>query len=769
MFALEAIRTLQKRETLIVVYNGALTDRHLRAVIRIALRTHGFMVSRADFDSASATQWQLGCWLRDQAFPGRLGNHMDAGDYRLIAEIDPYLWNRLPLMAGIGFRHAAVINKLVLAATEADASVTLLGAAFNTAIGLLDYLVDECPAGATLFDVLNADVVRGIFEPTDDILVALVNAYQRVSDPRLRLLISLVTLCATVGRELHRRSSNDAAWATLGKTISQLFEAEFTTSLLASSSRGVFSYPIPALQAKSALPSAAMLQISLVASQPPTEVPALAQRASNTIGRIFWRIDDLVDLLADCRRGVPNSVVIRLADMIAERGRSWASETDIYDVVDDTARELVGLLRPSSFGFDGSDSLEGSATTQAQEIDRRRDAPSTTLTEVLNFARLIVAGWSAWYEDDVRCVSASDPEHSGLQTAYGRPALATKFLLAQQRDGYRDAIHHLHFPRAQWRYETHAALLSHRAVVLDALLDAFASGLPVPRMVLDAEALAILRAKHRDVRGGWNYIPEVPELPPDADDLGQVLQVLFRLGGPNLASTCDEAIRLALDGQEPDGGINTWILDPRGYSPTDEAILAYLPVMGGWGVHPEVVANLAYGLILYDPIRYQDPLLRASAYLEGAQDERGVWPSKWYAGPYYGTYRVATVIARVSPESSVLTRAWEFLVLDQHCDGSWGDAEGDPLSTSLALLALVALDRHVETQAVTRACDYLIRNQEDDGGWRACPWISFRTIDGVETYGSRTITTAFCLKALLATARMRTQEGDVHLLSNLCS
>jgi squalene-hopene/tetraprenyl-beta-curcumene cyclase len=331
-------------------------------------------------------------------------------------------------------------------------------------------------------------------------------------------------------------------------------------------------------------------------------------------------------------------------------------------------------------------------------------------------------------------------------------------LLTSQRDGYREAAHHLCFPRLGWRYETHSAVLFQRGVVLDALLDAAAAGLAVPGQVLDAEVMAILRMKHRDVRGGWNYIPAVAELPPDADDLGQVLQILYRHGGADLAATCDEGIRLVLDGAGPDGSFNTWILDPRGRSPADQAIRAYVGVVdrivtGGWGVHPEVVANLLYGLLLYDPVRYRDPLRRASAYLLAMQQESGAWPSKWYAGPYYGTFCAVAVLGVLTPNSPALSRARAFLLSKQHADGSWGEEGGDPLSTGLALLALCrgCFSRVPGTDtAVERGADYLARTQEADGGWPAVTWLSFLSLDGPIASGSRTITTAFCLKALLA-------------------
>jgi squalene-hopene/tetraprenyl-beta-curcumene cyclase len=251
------------------------------------------------------------------------------------------------------------------------------------------------------------------------------------------------------------------------------------------------------------------------------------------------------------------------------------------------------------------------------------------------------------------------------------------------------------------------------------------------------------------VRGGWSYIPEVAELPPDADDLGQALQVLCRLGGPALAFTCEEGVRLALDAAGPHGGFPTWIFDPRGRAPADRRVRNYVSVIGGVGVHPEVVANLLQGILLYDPARYRQALRRTIPYLESVQDERGAWPSHWYAGPYYGTYRIATVLGALTPGSTALRRARAFLQGDQRGDGSWGASAGDALSTALALLTLSAPGMDTDETSVGRGLAYLLATQQADGGWPASPWISFQTLDGVETYGSRTITTAFSLKALV--------------------
>lgn len=714
-----------------LVYRGALDDAHLRACIRLALRAHGFSLSGEQYKVVADQQWQHGCWLRDEVFPKRMSAFLLA-QYEAIREQDPLLWDRLPLMAGLGFRQAEALHGLASISPEAGRAVAILGAAFNIAISLLDYLVDETKAAKRLFELLHRGVVRAIFNNPDEAQMALAGAQSSVADPRMRLLFAFVTECANCGRNLYRATDNHAAWTGLADLIERLFDAERVISQARFPSLEEAHALLATMETKSSLPSVAILQMSTLASRL-KEPPEQSRHAAATLGRVFWRIDDLVDLFADMQCGIPNAIAVRLADRLSKEDRCYAGDTDVYDEVDSTARELVELLQPRGFGLNGT------------------DPPDRALWEVLRFACMTIAGWAGWHED-ISEVAMSAPSVGISAPMPACARAATEALLAYQHDGYQEAIHHLRLPRlspAGVRYETCPALLSHRAVALDALLDAWDAGLPVPHQVLDAEALSILRSKHRDVRGGWSYIQEVTELPPDADDLGQVLQVLCRLGGPALASTCEDGIRLALDAADPNGGSNTWILDHRGYSLADERVREYLGVMGGWGIHPEVVANLLYGLILCNPVRYQGPLIRAVTYLELAQHEHGFWPSKWYTGPYYGTYRVACVLGRVAPNSAALHRSREFLLDAQCCEGGWGDSGAEPLSTALALLALCSI-RGPCVETVRGGVEFLVAAQLGDGSWPACPWIAFPTVDGPVAHGSSTITTAFCLKALLA-------------------
>jgi len=740
--------------------NGFLDGSHLSAVIRLALRARGFAVSYAEVDQALDERFQLGCRLRDHTLPQRFPPFVAVADYDRIAEVDPGFWDRLPRMLGFGYQQAVVLQGYMARSPEGDGDVATLGAAFSAGIALVDYLVDTQTDGARVFDILNRDIVRGMFEPTGNAIAALAAKYEGAADPRRRLLLALVATCAAGFRELYHRSSNEMAWAALAQTVSRMYEAERTVSLVEPTSRTALREMLPMIEAKSVLPFVAMQQMVFLAA-PPSDLAKRAEQASTTLGRIIALTDDLVDLLDDCHRGVPNAVMLRLADRLAERGRSWPSDADVYDVVDDTVGDLIELLQPSTFGM----RISGPSMNPDIAAFNGGDRANARLDAVVDFAQVTVAAWVGWQEEHT-AVIPSEVWDRGIRIAPSNPTrAATAMLLNQQRDGYREAIHPLLLPRLSpegIRLERHPALLFQRAIVLDSLLDAHAAGHAVPHAVRAAEALAILRAKHRHVPGGWNYIPEVPELPPDADDLGMVLQVLYRTGGAALASTCDRAIQLALAAAAPNGGFPTWVLDPNGRSTLDHAMHAYIEVTDSGGVHPDVVANLLYGLLLYNPDRYRAALRHAVAYFASAQDERGAWRSRWYAGPYYGTYRVVSVLNCLVPEHDVVRRARTFLLQSQRLDGSWGEGGSDALATALAIMALTTMGMRPEDTIIERGVTYLIDTQEIDGGWPAHPFICFPTSDGatMHTYASRTITTAFCLKALLSAVSTRDTAPD---------
>ena len=363
------------------------------------------------------------------------------------------------------------------------------------------------------------------------------------------------------------------------------------------------------------------------------------------------------------------------------------------------------------------------------------------------------------------------PRHRGPFAALALPAVLA--LAAAWRRGFPDAAHELPFPRAQGftsARELHRGDVFPRALIADALADAdaLAPGQLAPLVAAEAEYL--LAARRTDGVGGWSYFPTLPELPPDADDLAQVMQVFLHAGRRDwIAAWCEPPLAVLLGhGRLPGGGWETWIVPAAGRSAVQDLQAGWAARAWGTGADPEVVANLLHALALYDRARFGPELAAGRRWLAGVQQPDGSWGSGWYEGPFYGTYvahralaasgggEAGGAVAR-NRSGAAVNRGLDFLRRSQRGDGGWGAGEGDPLSTALALLGLAAgvgtAVPAADLERARAAAGWLAARRPATGPWPAVPLIRMELgravgrIHQVLTYGSPSVTTAFVLKA----------------------
>ena len=265
--------------------------------------------------------------------------------------------------------------------------------------------------------------------------------------------------------------------------------------------------------------------------------------------------------------------------------------------------------------------------------------------------------------------------------------------------------------------------------------------------VIKSEVVKILKSKHPKVEGGWSYIPDLLLLPPDADDLGLLLQLLSRTGGKELCSVCDKALGLLFTyNTYPDGSFNTWIIDPNDNSTHARKMAEYIEVIGGKGTSADVVSNLIMGLLYYDKYKYKSQIASGINYLIKQQNEQGYWESKWYWGKYYASFRVLSVLCDILPGNKAIHLSQQFIRISQNDDGGWGDIKSDPLNTAFALLCLLNSN---DSDIINKGLSYLASTQLKDGSWPKIPFVKMETEDRTITYESRSITTSFCIKALV--------------------
>jgi len=342
---------------------------------------------------------------------------------------------------------------------------------------------------------------------------------------------------------------------------------------------------------------------------------------------------------------------------------------------------------------------------------------------------------------------------------------ATAYLDRERLTGYSESTHTMIFPGSAGftgESEVHHGIVFQIAVICGALLDAATAGFHVNWAGIQEDIQRIVKLKASDVRGGWKYFPSLPELPPDADDLGQVIQVMVRSEYAHLSEICDDSIALLLDqGHHEDGSLETWIWDRTSDSP--EVLRIAEAIRTKWGDSPdrEVMANVLYALHLYDGRRYRAAIHAGMEYILAGQAPEGYWTSSWYWGKLYGTYACTRLINAVQPNHPSCAKVGSFLRATQHHDGGWGDAWSTCGETALGLLTAseIGLTGALGHEAFIKGVGAIVSNQQPDGRWPRQMFIkmpigrvagSMSDLGAAISHGSDAMTTAHCLRALCA-------------------
>ena len=273
------------------------------------------------------------------------------------------------------------------------------------------------------------------------------------------------------------------------------------------------------------------------------------------------------------------------------------------------------------------------------------------------------------------------------------------------------------------------------AMITDALQDAAEAGYGECDPLVKENVGYLLGSKEGR---SWRYFPGFEPLPYDADSLGQVTQALVRAGRAK-PEALNGAFELAAANTWDDGSLSTFFSESS--DPEQRAALNKVWGRGrdDTGRDVEVVANLMFAALLYERNVGQGALgpfiRRAADWLVERQQPMGYWRASWYVGVYYSTYAVIRFLHALGGHARSIDRAARFLSQAP---------PSDPLNQALVALALAASGQAAD-QAAT---DLLVGSQFPDGSWEAIPLLD----NHARVWGSRTITTSLCLKALLTTS-----------------
>lgn len=296
--------------------------------------------------------------------------------------------------------------------------------------------------------------------------------------------------------------------------------------------------------------------------------------------------------------------------------------------------------------------------------------------------------------------------------------------------------------------------------------------LALSRPELDAEAGRAIAQREADVMAalagddGWRYFNLYPGIPPDTDDLAQMIRLFGVLDPARRDLLLEAPLQLLRRNFHPEGGCFTWLVE----DPAQALAVCQSWMPGDDPRHPEVAANLLEALARYRPDDFRDELERGADYLLSCREAEG-WASYNYYGWGYGTMivlKALRAIAEQLPErahdlAAAADDAGRRLLADQAPEGGWAPRRGaypaadprdgqavSPQETAFVLSALASLEGWVPgpwRDAMPRAAEILLGSQEDDGAWADEPF--YFTL-GRLPYRSREVTTAHVLDALLS-------------------
>lgn len=236
--------------------------------------------------------------------------------------------------------------------------------------------------------------------------------------------------------------------------------------------------------------------------------------------------------------------------------------------------------------------------------------------------------------------------------------------------------------------------------------------------------------------------------PADLDDMACASAILSQCGIPY-----PDNKHLFLANRRRDGLFYTWVvprvsslLHPKVWlSLLREATLQRLLVI--WKVS-EASYNDVDGVVNANVLRYLGNTSASAPVIAWIKEiivqGREAECDKWYRDPHTFYYAVAQCVrAGVDGFESIAPLACNKLLSMSRQDGCIGD---NPLHTALSLCATAHL-RQDALSSMRPSVDFLLSTQATDGGWESAPHF-FGGPQKFVSWGSRELTTGFCLEAL---------------------
>jgi len=333
------------------------------------------------------------------------------------------------------------------------------------------------------------------------------------------------------------------------------------------------------------------------------------------------------------------------------------------------------------------------------------------------------------------------------------------FLGKQGLGHFHEATHILRFPfyiSVDFRNRKHYGDAFAKSIILSSIFATRKVGFTFSDSII-RDCIDVIAKQHIKYFG-WRYFPKLVILPPDIDDLAQILQTLISHDVSIANKLCLEPLNSAIENcLQEDGSLTTWIVENEKRSL--RTLIYKRNIKKRWGntFDPEVIANFLYALLLFDRNKYLDIIKNGVEYLKKRIQPNGFWKSTWYWGQFYGTYMCSRIISFINPDDEIMQKVVNFLKSNSPLSDKQSNSTQNINDIAFYLLTWSSLkDFCKNNEEIIKYCiDYLLDNQEDNGGWKSFPFIKMRTSpeerysERYLSYESQLVTTAYTIQSLV--------------------
>jgi hypothetical protein len=217
------------------------------------------------------------------------------------------LRSRLPYVLAFGFEIGNGLARAYGATPHQARTAGRVCAVFNLGIALFDLTCDSCPELAgSLHTALDERSLRRLSGTTAS--APATSGRHPPHEPDVVVLLKLVGWFFDRLRELRRLGTPNGA-SRVRSLLLRAYRAEMRSVTDRSGNR---RSRMRLAREKSTLPFAVMSEIAcLVVSRQPA--PMSRQRVASSLGRVFWLVDDLADIVLDFQTNALNAVLARAA------------------------------------------------------------------------------------------------------------------------------------------------------------------------------------------------------------------------------------------------------------------------------------------------------------------------------------------------------------------------------------------------------------------------------------------------------------------------